>query len=283
MAGSMVGDRWVRQSPFSDPGGHGGSLPVGDVGRVGARVREMVVHYRGAGPVAVADAGVDLRWAEAILGAVGAGAPVVGCCRDFALLTVAALRAQGVAARTRVGFAGYLEPGFHTDHVVVEYRDGGRWVRCDTQFEPGSVAGVGLGDLPLDDPAVFVSASLVWAGYRAGRWDADAFGVSASLPLRGGWLVGDYVWLEAAHRCGWEVLLWDSWEVMGPWADAGRTDVMAAAVMAADAGEVGAQEALEVLWDRWRPRGRVWCASPSGFRGWVGLGSRGAPVRGVGC
>lgn len=267
-----MNERWVRHSPFSDPGRYAGRLPAGDVGAVGGRVREMVVHYREGGGFS-APAQVDARWVEAILGGAGEG-PVAGCCRDFALVTVAALRAQGVAARTRVGFAGYLEEGFHTDHVVVEYHDGVRWVRVDTQFAPGAMgAAVDLEDLPDDDPAVFVSAARAWAGFRAGELDGDRFGVAPGLPLRGGWLIGDYVWLEAAHRSGCEVLLWDSWEAMGPWADAARTDAMAAALIAGD------EERIRALWEEWEPRGRVWCASPSGLRGWADLGEgRGAGV-----
>ncbi|MFL1378672.1 MULTISPECIES: transglutaminase-like domain-containing protein [unclassified Nocardiopsis] len=267
-----VVERWVRHSPFSDPGRYADRLPVGDVGAVGEGVREMVVHYRAGGGFS-ADARVDLRWVEAILGAAGDG-PVAGCCRDFALVTVAALRAQGVAARPRVGFAGYLEEGFHTDHVVAEYHDGGRWVRVDTQFAPGAMGAVDLGDLPDDDPRVFVSAARAWAGYRAGELDGDRFGVAPELPLRGGWLIGDYVWSEAAHRCGCEVLLWDSWEALGPWADDARTDAMAAALIAGDEERIGG------LWQEWGPRGRVWCSSPSGFRGWVDL--EGDPGVGVG-
>lgn len=50
----------------------------------------------------------------------------VGCCRDFSLLFVAALRGRGVPARTRIGFAGYFAPDFHHDHVVAELWDGHR-------------------------------------------------------------------------------------------------------------------------------------------------------------
>ncbi|MFD6095778.1 transglutaminase-like domain-containing protein [Nocardiopsis flavescens] len=265
--------RWVEHGLFSDPGGYADRLPAGGAARVGVRVREMLVHYRAGGGWSAAHAQVDLRWVEAILGASGRG-PVVGCCRDFALVTVAALRAQGVAARTRVGFAGYLEEGFGTDHVVAEYHDGARWVRVDTQLAPGSAGGVDLGDLPVDDPGVFASAARVWRGVRSGELDGDRFGVAAGSALRGGWLVGDYVWLEAAHRCGFEALLWDAWEGMGPWAEQARTDVMAAALADED------EERIAGLWERWRPRGRVWCASPSGFRGWVDLdGGRRGGVR----
>src|SRR5260221_6438636 len=45
----------------------------------------------------------------------------VGICRHFALLLVALLRHQGIAARARVGFAAYFNPGYFEDHWICEY------------------------------------------------------------------------------------------------------------------------------------------------------------------
>jgi excinuclease ABC subunit A len=63
----------------------------------------------------------------------------VGCCRDFALLLVAMLRAQGRPARMRVGFASYLAPGtpYFSDHWVTEVWDvaEARWVLVDAQID----------------------------------------------------------------------------------------------------------------------------------------------------
>ena len=148
MKGVAVG-RWARHTPYTDPGGHGAVLEAlpADVGRLGEVVRGALVHYRcGQEFGAERLAEIDHRWVGAMLDTDQARSrgvwggrrewPLVGCCRDFALVTVAALRARGVAARTRVGFASYLHPGFGTDHVVVEYWDGGRWVWADTQVDP---------------------------------------------------------------------------------------------------------------------------------------------------
>jgi Transglutaminase-like superfamily len=49
------------------------------------------------------------------------GRRVVGVCRHFTLVTVAALRARGVPARARCGFATYFERGAFIDHWVAEY------------------------------------------------------------------------------------------------------------------------------------------------------------------
>ena len=48
----------------------------------------------------------------------------VGICRDFSLLLCSFLRAKGIPARIRSGFADYFgTDGFHVDHVVTEYWD----------------------------------------------------------------------------------------------------------------------------------------------------------------
>jgi hypothetical protein len=61
---------------------------------------------------------------------------VVGTCRDFTLLSCAFLRARGIAARARCGFATYFDPGKHLDHWVVEYWHAteARWVRVDSEM-----------------------------------------------------------------------------------------------------------------------------------------------------
>lgn len=210
----------------------------------------------------------------------------MGCCRDFALLTVAALREHKVAARTRVGFASYLNRGFGTDHVVVEYWDGERWVWVDTQLDPGGEWGVDPLDLTHRGPVgevAFSGASAVWLAVRAGEVEGEGFGVAPELPMmRGGWLVRDYVWVEVAHRLGVETLLWDGWGAMGQRGDSALTDEVAGLVVAADAGDVAAEGALAAWFgrdERLNPGGRVFCASPSGYRGWVDLGSRVAEPR----
>ena len=61
---------------------------------------------------------------------------VAGCCRDHSLFTVGALREHGIAARNRIGFAGYLVPDYHVDHVVVEHAtDTGGWAWTDPELD----------------------------------------------------------------------------------------------------------------------------------------------------
>jgi hypothetical protein len=207
-------------------------------------IRNIHVHYRASGidfpPERLAE--IDSRWVEAMIdvdqarGARPLHEPrhekIVGCCRDAALLTVSALRAKGVPARTRVGFADYLEPGYHCDHVVTEYFDGRRWIACDTEL--------GIDEVELG-PGGLQTAAQAWTAYRRGEIDAETYGVGPGIAIGGPAMIRRYVLFELAHRFGDELLLWDFWGDTTP----PLVDEVAAMLLAADAGEAGAEEALE--------------------------------------
>lgn len=223
-----------EQSPISDPGRHATTLAAlsTDPAELSAVARNLIVHYRASGhvlPAATCD-DINLRWLEAILDAdqerhgTRLDEPrrpterVQGCCRDHTLFCVGALRANGVPARSRVGFGGYFVDGWHHDHVIVEAWIGDRWRRFDPEIEqprPGlpSPMDLGFGDV---DGAGFVTAAQAWAAHRAGRIDADTFGVGPEVPgFRGERFLFDEVIIEVAHRFGDELLLWDAWGRIG--------------------------------------------------------------------
>ncbi len=223
-----------EQSSISDPGRHATALAAlsTDPAELSAVARNLIVHYRASGhelPEATRD-DINLRWLEAILEAdrsrhdLPLDEPrqpterVQGCCRDHTLFCVGALRANGVPARSRVGFGGYFVDGWHHDHVVVEAWIGERWRRFDPEMEqprPGLPRPMDMapGDV---DGAGFVTAAQAWAAYRAGRIDADTFGVGPEVPgLRGERFLFDEVIIEVAHRFGDELLLWDAWGRIG--------------------------------------------------------------------
>ena len=217
-------DEYRTHSPYSDPRRHAGLLDAvpADIATVAATARNVIVHYR-AGGVELPDDRLDevnCRWVDRILDADQSRFPlpltaerpaadrVAGCCRDHTLLSVAVLRQHGIPARSRVGFASYFVPGWHHDHVLVEYWNGERWVWADPELDPA-------GDWRFDgydiDPraGLFDSAARVWSAYRAGTIDPDVYGVDPGLPIRGAWFIHDYVLQELAHRQKDELLLWD--------------------------------------------------------------------------
>jgi Transglutaminase-like superfamily len=131
---------------------------------------------------------------------------IVGTCRHFAVLSCALLRHRGIASRARCGFATYFQPGQGVDHWVTEYRDGGRWVRIDSE-----VLGSTLVTCPQDlRPGEFLAGGEAWTAFRRGEIDDSQFGVYGTenwgaAEIRGN-LVKD---LAALNKV--ETLPWDEW------------------------------------------------------------------------
>ncbi|MGW3787804.1 transglutaminase domain-containing protein [Micromonospora chokoriensis] len=255
-------DDYRQHSPYSDPGRHAALLDAvpADIASVAASVRNVIVHYRAGGVELPPDRleEVNCRWVDRILDTDQSRFPlplaaerpdverVAGCCRDHTLLSVAVLRQHGIPSRSRVGFASYFVPGWHHDHVLVEYWDGRRWVWADPELDPAGDWGFDGYDI---DPkaGLFDSAARVWSAYRAGSIDPDVYGVSPELPIRGDWLIHDYVLIELAHRQKDELLLWDRFGAMTEdlsTADLTLVDEIAALLLAADDGDEAAEKAL---------------------------------------
>ena len=215
-----------RMTFATDPGRHTtllSGLPD-DVAALGEVVRTVVGGAGTPGPdhATVADLlDADQRRYPGRPLAVPRAEPVGGTCRSAALLMVAALRHRGVPARSRVGFAPYLGDAAH---VVVSYRDGGRWLVTDPR-----VAGA----------TGFVFAGDAWAAYRAGTLDATGFGGGAALR--------DAVLRDLAHVNGVEVRLTDAWGPMGSDLVDGLdvVDDLAALLVAATDSEVAERELAE--------------------------------------
>ncbi|WP_432825369.1 transglutaminase-like domain-containing protein [Dactylosporangium sp. CA-092794] len=272
--------RYREQTRFSTPGPLAAlldDLPE-DLPSLMATVRNVVVPFRAAGITFAGPrlAEIDSRWLTRILQLDQERFPaplaeprpeaerVVGCCRDFTLLTIAALRHRGVPARSRVGFAPYFAEDWNYDHVVAEYWNGRRWVFADAQLDPAQY--------PFDtaDVPQFITAAQAWTAHRRGLIDADRYGFDPALPFHGHQFLLDEVLLELAHRQGDEVLLWDQWGAITD-----RTaDELAELLLSADRGDFDAERELTKRYESdpsLRLGGRVRCMSPSGFDGWVAV------------
>jgi hypothetical protein len=145
----------------------------------------------------------------------------VGCCRDFTVLFVAMARHKGIAARARVGFATYFDPGWFIDHVVAEVWDERerRWRLVEPEIDDGFVSEAsGVAVDPLDvAPEMFLTGSRAWQAARSGGQDAERFVVAPDLqiPDTRGWL---YLRHNLIHDLAalnkTEMLLWDQWGLM---------------------------------------------------------------------
>jgi hypothetical protein len=231
---------YASQSPVTDPGEFAARLDdvPGDVASLQRATCRLVFHYRGDGPFAenniAADriGEIDTRYADRMLrrlfelreGPLTDERPpherLVGCCRDFTVLFLAAARHKGVPARARVGFARYFAAGWNVDHEIAEVWDAGeqRWRLVDPELREGHIDPTdGEPVNPLDiEPTRFIVAPRAWLDCRAGRADPERFVVAPDLdiPATRSWpfLVHNLLQDLAALNKR-EMVLWDYWRL----------------------------------------------------------------------
>jgi Transglutaminase-like superfamily len=139
---------------------------------------------------------------------------LIGVCRHFTVLTVAALRAKGRAARARCGFGTYFSRDEFIDHWVAEYWDDAerRWVLVDAQLDDVQKNRIKPDFDSLDVPRNrFVVAGDAWQLWRSGAEDAMKFGI---MEFRGAWFIANNVLSDFAALNGVEMLPWDMWGAM---------------------------------------------------------------------
>jgi hypothetical protein len=126
------------------------------------------------------------------------------------------LREKGIPARTRCGFGAYFNPGKLEDHWVCEYWNAGqaRWILADAQLDAVHRSAFKIDFNPLDVPRDrFIIAGDAWQMCRAGRAEADRFGLSI-VQLHGLWFVAGNVLRDLASLNRMELLPWDVWGLM---------------------------------------------------------------------
>ncbi|HEV8714302.1 MAG TPA: transglutaminase domain-containing protein [Candidatus Binatia bacterium] len=136
---------------------------------------------------------------------------LVSVCRDYALMSCAILRYQGVAARARCGFGAYFDAGNFVDHWVCEYWSSAqsRWILLDAQIDAPQRQLFRPDFDPLDVPRDrFLIAGDAWQQCRSGRADASRFGI---LDMHGAWFIGGNVIRDLAALNRTEMLPWDVW------------------------------------------------------------------------
>jgi hypothetical protein len=229
---------WAEQSVVTDPGMFAGMVRdvPGTLSAIRAAARGLVLHYRAGGdfaddgisPGRIAE--IDTRYAADMLARLRSLAEqplanarkpserVVGCCRDFTVLFLTIARAHGIAARARVGFATYFDPGWYIDHVVAEVWDPGRdaWRLVDAELSDDHVSaadGVRVDPEELTS-GQFLTGPAAWRACRSGLADPSRFVVDPALdiPVTRGWpYVRHNLIHDLAALAKHEMLLWDNW------------------------------------------------------------------------
>ncbi|HUW24122.1 MAG TPA: transglutaminase-like domain-containing protein [Patescibacteria group bacterium] len=135
----------------------------------------------------------------------------VGTCRDFALLLCSFLRQKSVPARLRSGFATYFLPGYFWDHWVCEYWDGikKQWILVDPEVGKEEIETYRITINPLDlTRDQFMPSGKAWNICRAGKMDANLFGINETL-VQGFWFMRGSVFRDLAALNKIELLPWD--------------------------------------------------------------------------
>jgi hypothetical protein len=229
---------WAAQSAVTDPGEFSGLVcdVPGALSAIRAAARGLVFHYRAGGdfaengidPARIAE--IDTRYAADMLARLVSlsqqpladiRAPrqrLIGCCRDFTVLFVTIARAHGFAARARVGFATYFDPGWYIDHVVAEVWDPRRssWRLVDPELADGHMSGADGARVDPEDLAStqFLTGPAAWRACRSGLADPAQFVVDPGLHIPGtrGWpYVRHNLIHDLAALAKHEMLLWDNW------------------------------------------------------------------------
>lgn len=175
---------------------------------------------------------------------------VIACCREFSSLLCAFLRAKGIPARARCGFAAYLaKDGYYEDHWICEFWNGSLWQKVDPQIDTFQLNSIqswakaaedardGYRKMLLDlDPmnvgeAQFALAAKAWQLCRANQMDPARYGISCDptvfglQTLYGMWFIRGNLLRDFAALNKLELVpfvsglerekgYWDSWRLM---------------------------------------------------------------------
>ena len=223
-----------HQSAITDPKEFGplyDELPNDIVG-IGQIARGLIVHFfaHDTQPAPEKMSEVDSREVPLMLNTIlkHSGAPLsetrlienklVGCCRDFATLTVSILRHKGTPARVRYGTATYFEPGYFIDHAIVEYWDADRnnWRRVDTQLDPDCNWGIDPFDVKADQ---FISGADGWLKATDGVISPGKVGLGSIREVNGWAFLLLELQLDVASLNKVEMLCWDAWGISKKYKD----------------------------------------------------------------
>lgn len=132
-------------------------------------------------------------------------------CRDISLILAALLKAKGIPARARCGFATYFTPGKYEDHWVTEYWQAGeqRWCMMDAQLDDFQKEALKIHFDTLDMPVgKFIPAGRAWQLVRLHKADARKFGI---FQYKGEMFIVGNLQRDLLALNSVELLPWDLW------------------------------------------------------------------------
>lgn len=228
MSSTAALDFWATPGPHTGLGGHRIATP--DIASAVDAAQGLLVYDLMAADLYGASlspdqaATINERRADRVLDAAVAvderpladarppGQRVGARCHLYSKLTVAFLRAAGVPARARCGFATNFLTGWYEDHWIVEHWDGAAasWKMADAQLDEEWRTLIGFDADPLDLPAgTFITAGHAWQAWRRGELDADRCGLSSIDEAGSFWIAGnlrlDLAALNKVEMCPWDV------------------------------------------------------------------------------
>jgi hypothetical protein len=190
------------------------------------------------------------------------GDRVIACCREFSTMLCGMLRAKGIPARARCGFAPYLaKESFYEDHWMCETWNGTSWQRIDPQIDSIQLKvfhdyakehtelGADYRTMLIEfdpqnlKPEDFMLAGEAWQKCRNGDLDPNKFGIGVDLSKYGlrspyglwfirGNLIRDFLALNKIELLPFVEGLektktyWDDWAIMQPDATMSDGDVV---------------------------------------------------------
>ena len=232
---------YCQQSVITDPGEFArlyNDLPD-DIAGICRAAQGLIVHYAAPvhQPTPQRMSEIDCRYMKLMLERIfelddrplTEARPVekrlVGCCRDITVLVVSILRHKGIPARARYGAGAYFYAGYYSDHVILEYWHGSRWVGVDSELSPAVIEHFDIRFDPLDVPDdQFLRGGAGWLMCRAGAADPDRFGLGPDSPLKGWEFIVTETLLDLAALNRVEMLCWDGWGIVGNSLDLSEAD-----------------------------------------------------------
>ncbi len=194
---------------------------------------------------------------------------IVSICRDFSLMLCSILRAKGIPARLRCGFATYLRSNHFEDHWICEFwsERKSKWVMADAQLDSLHRDTLKIDFDPCDFPQdKFILAGKAWEICRSDKENPELFGINgfSGLAFIKGNVIRDLFALTKIELLAWDTGWGILQEYITPIADENELSLMDELAVHSSLSDVpAANEAIESCKQITLPDDWGWFKSPS--------------------